>query len=139
MSRAGKLTLALLALGVVYFPLALWAKYTYVPPKLPPGAIQMMVRSFNRYRGGGFAFTYPADTIQSKADSEAAPSRSPMMIYEDGKPLGPAHSTHAAIVKDGNGRFSHWEEQFIFSSSDNSDPNLNGRQYWIGRLPGADR
>jgi hypothetical protein len=137
-THGSKLTLAALVLGAVYFPLALWLKYSYVPPKLPPGAIQMMVRSFNRYSGGGFAFRYQANTYQSEADSEAAPSRSPMVIYEDGKPLGPAHSLHTSVVKDGNGRFSHWGGGFVFSSSDNSDPNLNGRQYWIARLPGTD-
>jgi len=43
--------------------------------------------------------------------------------------LGPAHTFHAEIVKNGSGRFSHYENDVVFSSSDNSDPNLNGRVY----------
>ena len=61
-------------------------------------------------------------------------SSSPIMIYEDEKPLGPAHSTpHTDIAKFGHGRFSHWRSHhsvFIFSSSDNTDPRTNGRNYW---------
>jgi hypothetical protein len=73
------------------------------------------------------------------ADTEASPQRSPLIIYEDGKPLGPAHSLHADISKYGNGRFSHWKNTgFIFSTSDNSDPNLNGREYWAV-LPSGSR
>lgn len=68
---------------------------------------------------------YPAD------DPASEHGRSPVMIYEDGKPLGPAHSDFASISKLGHGRFSYWTDQgFIFSSSDGSDPNSNGRRYW---------
>ena len=56
---------------------------------------------------------------------------SPVMIYEDGKPLGPAHSNFRDISKLGQGRFTYWIGQgLIFSTSDGSDPNTNGRRYW---------
>jgi len=56
---------------------------------------------------------------------------SPVMIYEDGKPLGPAHSNFRDISKLGQGRFTYWIVQgLIFSTSDGSDPNTNGRRYW---------
>lgn len=56
---------------------------------------------------------------------------SPVVIYEDDKPLGPAHSTFADISKLGHGRFTFWIGQgLIFSTSDGSDPNDNGRRYW---------
>jgi hypothetical protein len=56
---------------------------------------------------------------------------SPVMIYEEDKPLGPAHSSFADISKLGHGRFSYWIGQgLIFSTSDGSDPNSNGRRYW---------
>jgi hypothetical protein len=68
---------------------------------------------------------YPAD------DPAVVEGHSPVMIYEDGKPLGPAHSNFADISKLGHGRFSWWTGQgFIFSTSDGSDPNDNGRHYW---------
>jgi len=68
---------------------------------------------------------HPAD------DPTVAHGHSPVMIYEEGKPLGPAHSNFADISKLGHGRFSYWIGQgLIFSTSDGSDPNSNGRRYW---------
>ena len=56
---------------------------------------------------------------------------SPVIVYEDGKPLGPAHSNFADISTLGHGRFAYWTGQgLIFSTSDGSDPNSNGRRYW---------
>ncbi len=68
---------------------------------------------------------YPAD------DPAVADGRSPVIIYEGGKPLGPAHSSFADISKLGHGRFSYWTGLgMFFSTSDGSDPNSNGRRYW---------
>jgi hypothetical protein len=58
--------------------------------------------------------------------------RSKLLLYEDGKLLGPPHSAHVEIMAQGKGRWSHWGARSIqFSSSDNSDPRTNGRQYRI--------
>jgi pectate lyase len=43
--------------------------------------------------------------------------------------MGPAHSFHQEIRESGRGRFSHWGTDLLFSTSDNSDPNTNGRSY----------
>jgi len=55
--------------------------------------------------------------------------RSFLRLYENGQPLGPAHSYHDRIRDDGEGRYSHWGEFLYFSSSDGTDPNRNGRRY----------
>lgn len=55
--------------------------------------------------------------------------RSTLMLFEDGKPLGPAHTLHATIRETGRGAFSHWRGRLLFSTSDNSDPRTNGRRY----------
>jgi predicted O-methyltransferase YrrM len=47
-------------------------------------------------------------------------------LFEDGKPLGPAHSKHKLIREQGRGAYSHWRGQILFSASDNSDPRTNG-------------
>jgi hypothetical protein len=63
------------------------------------------------------------------------------MIYENDQPLGPMHSTDFDVITQGAGRAVHWRKDdspalygassvFIFSTSDNSDPNANGRAYW---------
>ena len=62
------------------------------------------------------------------SDKEAASS---LQLFEDGRPLGPAHSAHADIRLLGRGRFSHWGPAVYFSTSDNSNPSTNGRRYSI--------
>ncbi|MBI3922049.1 MAG: hypothetical protein HY318_11580, partial [Armatimonadetes bacterium] len=58
---------------------------------------------------------------------DAPPST--LRLFEDGKPLGPAHVAHVDIREKGQGRFSHWNTVIYFSASDNSDPRTNGRKY----------
>ncbi|MBN1555613.1 MAG: beta galactosidase jelly roll domain-containing protein [Phycisphaerae bacterium] len=61
--------------------------------------------------------------------------RSTLKVYENGKPLGPAHSKHDDIRKLGGGRFSHLgnrrDQTLLLSTSDNTDPRKNGREYEI--------
>ena len=58
-------------------------------------------------------------------------SPSSVNLFEDGKALGPMNSLHEEIRRKGNGGFSHWAGQLYFSTSNNSDPNVNGRNYSI--------
>jgi hypothetical protein len=117
------------ALFVVYFPIALWLKYSYAPPPGPPGSVWKLIY-FRKFDDSGIVFVSNVAKLRDVGDSSDAPDRSPMILYEDGKPLGPAHSVHADISKYGHGRFSHWNKMVIFSTSDNSDPAVNGREYW---------
>ena len=78
------------------------------------------------YRLGTLA---EAPALANMADFDAEPAQSPARFYEDGKLLGPAHAAHAQIRKFGGGVFSHWKDRLYFSTSDNSDPNRNGRNY----------
>jgi len=71
-----------------------------------------------------------------------ASGRSAITLFEDGLPLGPAHVSHDDIRTLGKGRYSHWGEALYFSTSDDTDPNTNGRVYsvqppvgWHGTLP----
>ncbi len=67
--------------------------------------------------------------LKSLTDNPASPYRSQTELFEDDKPLGPAHSPHEAIRKAGSGQFSHWSSTLYFSTSDNSNPQSNGRHY----------
>ena len=68
--------------------------------------------------------------LQHGAPSDVAGGHSDLVLLEDGKPLGPAHSPHVDIRNEGRGRYSHWGARTIyFSTSDNSDPTANGREY----------
>ena len=66
--------------------------------------------------------------LHRNGDREQTPSQ--CRLLEDGKPLPHPHSLHAAIRKQGDGRYSHWTaSQLYFSASDSSDPRTNGRKY----------
>jgi pectate lyase len=65
----------------------------------------------------------------ANGDSSGEPSRSTLILCEDEKRLGPAHSLHTDIRDKGLGRYSHWGAEVVFSTSDNSDPNTNHRRY----------
>lgn len=63
------------------------------------------------------------------ADSGGFWRRSPLRLYEDGKLIGPAHALHCRIRAEGRGLYSYWQDQVLFSTSDNSNPNGNGQVY----------
>ena len=58
-------------------------------------------------------------------------SESSTLVLEDTRALGPGHSTHDDIRVKGRGLYSHWGPWLYLSTSDNSDPNTNGRAYTI--------
>lgn len=62
-------------------------------------------------------------------DSNTQPSISTLRVFENGKEIGAAHASHASIRTTGKGKFSHWGNSLIFSTSDNTDPRKNGRKY----------
>jgi len=80
---------------------------------------------------GGHAWVTPLQRHADTSDTNDQPRRSRLMLYEDGVPLGFAHVPHAHIEAYGGSRYSHWGETLIFSASNNSDPNANGRRYSI--------
>jgi hypothetical protein len=55
--------------------------------------------------------------------------KSCVVLLENGSPLGPAHCGHEEIRQIGGGRYSHWGTDLLFSTSDNSAPDENGRVY----------
>jgi hypothetical protein len=131
-SYQAKTTTIMVAAGLlfgIYFPIALWLKFSFEPPPGPPGWTWKLIY-FRKFDDSGIVFVSNVAKLRDVGDSSDAPDRSPMILYEDGKPLGPAHSVHADISKHGHGRFSHWNKMVIFSTSDNSDPAVNGREYW---------
>lgn len=76
---------------------------------------------------GGYITEVPE--IRNQANDATNLQRSSLVVYEDGKPLGPSNSAFDDIRKIGKGRFNHWEDVVFFSTSDNSDPRTNGRRY----------
>ena len=113
----------------LYFSVALALKYSYVPPAVPPGKKTALARPF--FKLEKFAFVAAMPGLSDSADSLNDNGRSRVLLYEDDHRLGPAHTTpHAEIAELGRGRFSHWDEIIVFSASDGTDANINGRKYW---------
>lgn len=92
-------------------------------PQLWPG-------SFDHRGNYGWQIDLPAD-LENLTDNDIEPSRSPLVLLENGISLGPGHSIHAAIFDEGHGYYSFWKGNLYFSTSDNSNPNQNGRTYTI--------
>ena len=127
---------AAIAVLAIYFPAALWLKHTYVPLEEPNGTVFRLV-SFQKLSRDRFGYRSTDPRLHNLADTPDEPQRSPVIIFENGKPLGPAHSSQEDIEEIGLGRFSHSKRAgFFLSASDNSDPNTNGRNYWVV-LPGS--
>jgi hypothetical protein len=119
----------------VYVPAALWLKRSYVEPFKPAGEIIRLERPFLKVEGSDLAFAARVPHLEELSDSVAAPMRSPFLLFENDRPLGPAHSAHLDIETLGHGRFSHWTGAgFIFSSSDGTNPQSNKRTYWAVRI-----
>jgi hypothetical protein len=116
-------------------PRALMAAYPEPkPPKQINPCVEQVVTSepltgpFKQENGYAFFAPFP---VSGSGDSLQQPRRSSATVCEDDKPLGPAHSIHDDIRTQGMGRFSYWGRDLYFSTSDNSDPNTNGRSYKV--------
>jgi hypothetical protein len=125
---------ALVAIAT-YVALAQWSKASFVDYTPTGKTVVRIFRPFEKLGTSSFAVIAHEWTTRGSlddiADADDDEKRSPVLIYENRRQLGPAHSNHGDIAKLGMGRYSHWRGQgYVISSSDNSDPNTNGRFYW---------
>lgn len=56
---------------------------------------------------------------------------SPLLFFEDGQLVGPAHSPHLDIAAKGGGKYSHWDDLWWFSTQDSADPLKSGRGFQV--------
>jgi hypothetical protein len=123
---------------VAYFIAAHWLKISHVPAVSQvvsniPGEKVRLLPPYEGFLDSGFAVIAVDRVFGGVADSIDNAWRSTILIYEDDRRLGPAHSNHADVGSVGRGRFSHYRNKnsiFLFSSSDNTDPRTNRRAYW---------
>jgi hypothetical protein len=85
------------------------------------------LRNFKREQGLSWVASVP--DLRAYSDDPDFPTRSPLVVLEDNRALGPAHASHAAIRMYGGGSYSHWLDRVFLSTTDDTDPNLNGRRY----------
>lgn len=79
----------------------------------------------------GYAYSASLPEHEARADSEAAPRASRLMLYEDGVPVGFAHQPPSHVAQYGGGRYCHRGNLLTFSATDNTDPNGNAREYCV--------
>jgi len=89
-------------------------------------------RTFSHYGGFKYELDPPLEMV---SDCLHDLKRSRVVIFENGRPLGPAHSSHEDILEIGEGRYSFWNGVMLFSTSDNTDPNRNERSYRVLEVP----
>lgn len=122
--------LAALTGVAIYFALAWWLTLTYVDPSPKGRVVVQLAKPFETFADSHLVVSH-SSSFHEFADCEGDNNRSPVLLYEDDRLLGPAHSSHRDIATVGAGRYSHWSSQgFVLSTSDNSNPNINGRRYW---------
>lgn len=78
--------------------------------------------AFTREQGACFIARIP-DSFREQVGSQA------IEVLEDGVALPHANAPHAQVREVGMGHYSVWNEWLYLSTSDNSDPALNGRFY----------
>jgi hypothetical protein len=111
------------ALFVVYLFAARWVLQE-PESGCPSGIVVALAGPFSRSDGVAWVqkeFSEPGDGPGTTG--------SRLVLCEGDSQLGPARSLHRDIANFGEGRYSHWGNNIIFSTSDNSDPNRNGRAY----------
>src|SRR6201988_2638461 len=77
----------------------------------------------------GHAWVVKVPSQLGPGDSADVPTASRLVLYEDDRELGPAHTQHETIRQIGHGAFSHWGDNLYFSTSDRSYPRENLRKY----------
>ena len=95
----------------------------------PSGRVIALNPPFARFSNSDIAYYRELQGLDVSGDTVEAPSRSPLALCENGDLMGTPHSVHADVMKVGRGHYSHWGTSMIFSTSDNSNPNSNGRTY----------
>lgn len=99
-------------------------------------SVVMRIQAVEARHDDGLAYTVPLGKhsrilFELRSDGPDSADASELILFENGKSLGPAHSSHAEIRRQGTGRFSHWNTALWFSSSDATDPRTNGRDYLV--------
>lgn len=62
------------------------------------------------------------DDFMGAGDSNDNPRKSPLLLLENGKALGPAHEMHSRIESDGAGAYAHWLGHLHLSTRYDEDP-----------------
>lgn len=94
--------------------------------------LQNITQPFRHVRGYGYEYLLP-EGMEDVSNISGQSMRSPFVLCEDGMPLPGQHAQNICIWYSGGGHYNHWGRALYFSTSDNSDPNTNGKHYTLMR------
>ena len=92
---------------------------------LPRGRAVEFKGPFPGYGGVAYFADFPA--LEALSDDAYNPPAFAHSAVRGAPAVGPR--PFADVADLGKGRFSHWGPHIIFTASDNSNPNTNGRKY----------
>ncbi len=115
-----------IVIGSTLFALASTVLLYLVPPSpIDRHLLRGMMRLYK-----GHAYLMPVKYFDGPLDAAK--------LYEDDRLLGPANTPQQDIIDKGAGRFwlyrdswNYFGPALMFSTSDNTDPNTNGRKYHL--------
>jgi hypothetical protein len=99
-----------------------------------PAALELDPASIQLQSAYAYSVNLPDEWLRFASDHDD-PSRSTLVVEEDGVALGPANVPVETVQSVGRGSFLHWGSWLYFSSSDNTDPRSNGRDYRVFLQP----
>jgi hypothetical protein len=79
----------------------------------------------------GHAYYVSVPHLYEQANKNDGIQRSQYILCENGFAIGQPHAMLDDMQKKGGGIYNHYMNNFLFSSSDNSNPNRNRRRYTI--------
>jgi hypothetical protein len=110
--------------------LALLVHFGLLVTKPSPLEFQAQADRLRPDRGFAYKIRVPLQfPYEIQHDDNNHSQASAGVLFENDRALGPPHSRRSVIRKTGHGAFSHWRAHLIFSTSDNTDPRVNGRTY----------
>jgi hypothetical protein len=100
-----------------------------VVPAAPAGGTLALAPEAIRLQAGyAYWIRLPNEWVPFSSD-QSDPMRSTLVVEEDGVALAPGNVPLETVQKVGRGAFLHWGVWLYFSSSDNTDPRSNRREY----------
>jgi hypothetical protein len=127
------------AVAVIWLALGYWLKASYIPNAnftIGPNVAGQKMLLLPPFTHGGKFSVATERPLLLEGSFRDGDDLSKLELYENDRRLGPADSSLEDISTLGRGRFSYTKNNgiiIIWSSSDNSDPNTNGRAYWVVR------
>jgi hypothetical protein len=104
----------------------------FFPKHDSPPSYDVVLHGPFRHLNNSYSFTAIFNRPEFEPDSGSFLST--LLLYENNTLLGPAHATLDDIARKGGGRYLYSIDRpftLIFSTSDHSDPNSNGRTYRV--------